>query len=358
MQTFKALGVAAVMSASLGAGAAAADEIRVGVCVSWPGYAMLELARQQNLLPEHELAITIFEDPLGGHSALAAGQIDVYGCTAEYTPLAIESGLDIVNVAFLNPSYGVDHIILAPDAQADAEAEAEALAGEKVSAPQAYIGHLLMGMWLDREGVDLDSVEWVNLNADEAVGPMLSGDISAAYMYEPWISKILEASPGARSVVNTADPELLASGVFMDAMYMNKNFIAENREAAVAVLKARWDGLAYWNQNVEEANNAMAAFLQWPAEDIGYVVGTDGKSLEGGIYMLDFDESARICGVLEGEAPLGIANGGMIGTIQSINEWWIKLGLMETTVDAALGVDCSLMGDLVAAGYRQELLPN
>ena len=152
MRIFKTLGVAAAMSASLGAGAAVADEIRVGICVSWPGYAMLEIARQQNLMPSHELAITIFEDPLGGHSALAAGQLDVYGCTAEYTPIIVDQGFNVVNVAFLNPSYGVDHIILSPDAQEDV------LAGKNVSAPQAYIGHLLMGMWLNREGVDLDSV--------------------------------------------------------------------------------------------------------------------------------------------------------------------------------------------------------
>ncbi len=352
MRIFKALGIAAALSANFGAGPAAADEIKVGVCVSWPGYAMLEIARQQNLLPEHELEITIFEDPLGGHSALAAGQLDVYGCTADYTPIIVDQGFDVVNVAFLNPSFGVDHIILAPDVEEDE------IAGTKVSAPQAYIGHLLMGMWLDREGVDLDSVEWVNLNADEAVGPMLSGDLAAGYMYEPWISKVLEASPGARSVINTGDPELLKSGIYMDAMYMNTNFIAENREAALAVLKARWDGLSYWNQNVEEANKAMAAFLQWPEEDIGYVIGTDGKSLDGGIYMLDFDESARICGVLDGEPPFEMGNGAMTGTIQTINEWWVKLGLMENTVNAAAGVDCSLMGDLVAAGYRQDLQPN
>ena len=352
MRIFKTLGVAAAMSAGLGAGAAIGDEIRVGICVSWPGYAMLEIARQQNLMPSHELAITIFEDPLGGHSALAAGQLDVYGCTAEYTPIIVDQGFNVVNVAFLNPSYGVDHIILSPDAQEDA------LAGKNVSAPQAYIGHLLMGMWLNREGVDLDSVEWVNLNADEAVGPMLSGDLSAAYMYEPWISKVLEANPGARSVINTADPELLKSGIYMDAMYMNSNFIAENREAALAVLQARWDALGYWNQNVEETNKALAEFLQWPEEDIGYVIGTDGKSLEGGIYMLDFDESARICGVLNGEPPFGMENGAMAETIQTINEWWVTLGLMENAIDATSGIDCSLMGDLVAAGYRQDLQPN
>ncbi|TDK48711.1 ABC transporter substrate-binding protein [Antarcticimicrobium luteum] len=347
----KCLNIAAAAAVAIGAGAgvASADTVNVGVCVSWPGYAMLEVARQKGLIPDHDLNITIFEDPLGGHSALAAGQLDVYGCTADYTPLIVDRGTEVVNVAFLNPSYGVDHIILAPDT------ETADLKGKKVSAPQAYIGHLLMGIWLDSVGIAPEEVEWVNLNADEAVGPMLSGDISAAYMYEPWISKVLEANPGSKSVVNTADPEVLKSGIFMDALYMNKSFIEEKRDVALAVLKARWDGLGYWNQHTEETNALMAEFLQWPAEDIGYVIGTDGKSFEGGIYMLDFDESARLCGVLEGDGPLGMANGSMTGSIALTNEWWVKLGLMDKTIDAAKGVDCSLMGDLVASGYRQAL---
>ena len=346
------LGAAAVTATLVIPSAQAKETVNVGVCVSWPGYAMLEVARQKNLIPDYDLNITIFEDPLGGHSALAAGQVDVYGCTADYVPLTVDRGTDVVNVAFMNPSYGVDHIILAP------ETEASNLAGKKVSAPQAYIGHLLMGLWLDSQGITPDQVEWVNLNADEAVGPMLSGDLSAAYMYEPWISKVLEAMPGSRSVVNTADPAMLKTGIFMDSLFMNKKFIAEKREAAIAVLKARWDGLGYWHDHVEETNQLIAEFLQWPVEDVGFVIGTNGKSFEGGIYMYDFDESARVCGVLEGEPPFGLANGSMADVVSLTNDWWIKLDLMKNRIDAAKGIDCSLMGDLVAGGYRQSFTAN
>ncbi len=342
----------AAVGLGLSAGNALADTVKVGICVSWPGYAMLEVARQHDLVAGHDLEITIFEDPLGGHSALAAGQIDVYGCTSDYTPLIVDRGTDVVNVAFLNPSYGVDHIILAPDI------EITDLPGKKVAAPQAYIGQLLMGIWLDRIGIAPDDVGWVNLNADEAVGPMLSGDIAAAYMYEPWISKVLAASPGSRSVVNTSEPEVLKTGIFMDAMYMNKNFIAEKRSVALDVLKARWEGLGYWNQNVAETNKEMARFLKWPEEDIGFVIGTNGKSFESGIYMLDFDESAQLCGVLEGQPPFGMQNGSMVDSVALTNEWWVKLGLMDNTINAAEGIDCSLMEDLVASGYRQALTAN
>ena len=264
----------------------------------------------------------------------------------------MDAGLNVANVADLNPSYGVDHVILA------AGMTAADLKGKKVAAPQAYIGQLLMGLWLDRQGIGPKDVEWVNLNADEAVGPMLSGDLSAAYMYEPWISKVLEAAPGAASVVNTTDPEMLKTGIFMDSMFMNKTFIAERRPAALAVLKAEWDARGYWHDNVDETNQLMADYLQWPVADLASVIGTNGKSLEGGIYMFDFDEAARTCGVLEGEPPFGLANGSMAASIALTNEWWIKLGLMTNKIDPAAGMDCSLMGDLVASGYRQSFSAN
>lgn len=348
MRLFNSLVIpTALAGALLSASVSAKETVNVGVCVSWPGYSMMKIASEKGLIKDYDLNFTIFEDPLGGHSALASGQIDVYGCTAEYTPIAVDSGLDIVNVADLNPSYGVDHIVIAADV------DPKDLADTKVAAPQAYIGNLLMGIWLDSNGVDPESVDWVNLNADEAVGPMISGDLAAAYMYEPWIDKVTSNMPGSKSVVNTETELMLKTGIFMDALYMNKGFIKDNRNAALAVLKARWDGLGYWNKNTNEANKLIAEFLKWSVEDVASVIGTNGKSLSGGIYMFDFDESARMCGVLAGDAPFGLANGAMKTAIELTNSWWIKLGVMKNKIDANKGIDCSLMEDLVKSGYRQ-----
>jgi NitT/TauT family transport system substrate-binding protein len=329
--------------------ASAAEKVNVGICVSWPGYAMLKIAEEKDLAPDLEFNFTLFEDPIGGHLATAAGQIDVYMCTGDYTPLIAERGTPVTNVAFTNPSYGVDHIIFSPGVTADN------IKGQKVAAPQAYIGHLLMGLMLDKIDVAPGEVEWVNLNSDEAVGPMMSGDLAAAYLYEPWISKVLENRDGAHSAIHTADPAMLETGIFMDVIYMNKNFIEERRQTAIDVLKARWDAVQYWHDNTEEANQIFADFLQWPVEDIGYVIGTNGKYFEGGIYMYDFDESARVCGALEGDPPFGLKNGSMVDVVTFINEWWVKLGLMDKVVDSSGAVDCSLVKDLLATGYRQSI---
>lgn len=343
---------AAAMALTLPAIATAKEQINIGVCVSWPGYAMHEIARQKGLADDYDINMVIFDDPLGGHAALAAGQLDVYECTGDYTPLAIDRGTGVVNVAFTNPSYGVDHVILAPDV------DVADMKGKRIGAPQAYIGQLLMGVWLDSKGVSLEQVEWVNLLADEAVGPMLSGDLAAAYLYEPWITKVMENLPGSSSAVNTADPEMLKTGIFMDVVYMNGDFVAGRRDAAKAMLKARYDALGWWHDNTAEGNEILSEFLKWPLADIESVIGTNGKFLDGGIYMYDFNESAQVCGVLDGEPPFEIGNGAMKDVVANINEWWVRLGLMTEVHDPEAGVDCSLMSDLIASGYSQSFTAN
>lgn len=348
----KMIGTALAMGATaltFAAGAAVAEQINVGLCVSWPGYAMLEVAKRKGLVEGYEINTVIFDDPLGGHAALAAGQIDIYECTGDYTPLAIDRGTGVVTVAFANPSYGVDHVILAP------EISVANIAGKRIGAPQAYIGQLLMGVWLDSVNIPLDDVTWVNLLADEAVGPMLSGDLAAAYLYEPWISRVMENLPGASSASDTSEDWMLETGIFTDVIYMNGDFIANQRGAALDMLKARFDAVGWWHDNTAEGNQLMADYLQWPLADIESVIGTNGKFLDGGIYMYDFDESARVCGVLDGAPPFGLENGSITTVIKTINEYWVRFGLMTEVHDPAAGVDCSLMADLVGQGYRQAI---
>jgi len=327
--------------------AQAKETVNIGLNVSWPGFSMLEVARQKGLADDYNLNITIFEDPLGGHAALAAGQIDVYLSTAEYTPFTIARDTNVALVSLLNISYGVDKVVMTKDLTP------EQLKGKKVAAPQAYIGEILVGMWLDSIGLTPDDVNWVNLNADEAVGPAMSGDLAAAYMYEPWVTRVLDNLDDAEVVADTREPRYLNTGIFMDAMYMNTDFIKDHREAAKAMLKARFEGKQYWHDHTDETNQLFADFLQWSKADVESVVGTNGKYLDDGLYLMDFNDVAQICGALDGDPPHGLKNDSMAAIVKRTNEWWVKLGLMDNVYDPTKGFDCSLTADLVADGFRQ-----
>ena len=328
--------------------AAAKEKVRIGVAVSWPGYAFYELARVKNMAPDYEMEITIFEDPIAGHNQLAAGNIDIYVSTLDYIPVAVENNLPIVNVAFTNPSYGVDQVVLREGVTPSD------VKGQKVAAPEAFIGHILVGVWMDQNGIKPSDVSWVNLNADEGVGPMISGDIAAAYMYEPYTSKLTGAVPGTQIVADTAQDLYKKMGLFGDSIYMNTNFIKNNRKAALDMLKVRWDAVQYWHDNTAEVNKMWAEYLKWPVEDIEFVSGTNGKFFLGGIYMFDFNQSAQYCGVMAGEPPFG-TNGGFGDAVKTTNEWWVKLGVLKDVHDPAKGIDCSLMGELANGGYTQSI---
>jgi hypothetical protein len=81
---------------------------------SWPGYGFWFIAKEKNLVPELALDIQIIEDPYESFGQMAAGKLDVTSSTVEYGPIAADQGVPVKLVAYTNPSYGTDKIILAP----------------------------------------------------------------------------------------------------------------------------------------------------------------------------------------------------------------------------------------------------
>lgn len=327
--------------------AAAKEKIRVGVAVSWPNYSFYEIARTKNLAPDYEIEITILEDPVAGQNLLSTGQLDILLSTPDYAPIAVANNLDVVNVAFTGLSYGADQIVLAPGI------EPAQLSGKKVSAPDAFIGQIVMGLWLEQQGIDFKSVTWVNLNADQAVGPIISGDIAAAHMYEPWTAKLLQSVPGAKIVTDSSQDVYTRRGMLGDSIFMNRKFVQERRKAAVDMLALHWKTLQLWHDDPRGINALIAKYLKWPEADVEFVMGTNGKSSSGGIYVYDFDQSARFCGVLDGEPPFKQKNGGYYDAMSETDRLWVKLGVLKKVEDSKKGLDCSLMGDLVKSGLRQ-----
>lgn len=327
--------------------AAAKEKIRVGAAVSWPDYSFYEIARTKNLAPDYEIEITILEDPVAGQNLLSTGQLDILLSTPDYAPIAVANNLDVVNVAFTGVSYGADQIVLAPGI------EPAQLSGKKVSAPDAFIGQIVMGLWLEQQGIDFKAVTWVNLNADQAVGPIISGDIAAAHMYEPWTAKLLKSVPGAKVVTDSSQDVYTRRGMLGDSIFMNRKFVQERRKAAVDMLALHWKTLQLWHDDPRGINALIAKYLKWPEADVEFVMGTNGKSSPGGIYVYDFDQSARFCGVLDGEPPFKQKNGGYYDAMSETDRLWVKLGVLKKVEDTKKGLDCSLMGDLVKSGFRQ-----
>lgn len=336
--------------AALPGNAHAAATVRVGFGTTWPTFSHLQTAQAEGLLGDLQIEITVLEDPLRGYQMLAAGQLDVLFATLDYAPIAASQKLPFKLVSAVDVSFGADHIVLAPGLKP------QDLKGAKVAATQGFVGELFLTEYLTRNGLTPADVEWVNISPDQMVGPFVSGDIKAAYVYDPWTSQLEKALPGVQRVLASDDTALLASGILEDSLYMSDDFLAHRPSDADRILKAYFDAVALRGEDPAKGNARLAEFTKWPVADVEFLVGQDGKATPGGMYVIDFDESARQCGVLDGDGPLGQPNGSIHGALVALEDGWIKRGTLTSKSEALLQVlDCSPQKRLLQSGYRSSV---
>lgn len=324
----------------------AAETVNVSM-FTWPGYAWLFVAKEKNLAPDLDINIQIIEDPLQSYSMVASGQLDATMSTAEYGPIAAEQGLPFKTVAFSNFSCGADRIILRPEIT-----EAAQLKGQKVAVLEGGLSQIFMGLWLERNGVAYNEVQFVNLIMDDAASALIGGDVKAGEFWEPHGSQVLNNLKGSHVAASTNEPFFKKTAMISDAIYFSDKLIKTRRDVALKLLKAFYDGQAYWQAHPEEGNQIIAKALKFKIEDVAAILGPKAEYCIGGGYFAPFITDARVCGVAPGDPGHSMPNGAIAGAFSLINEWWLKLGTMKKTVPVESGVDCSLLGDLVKAGYK------
>jgi ABC-type nitrate/sulfonate/bicarbonate transport system substrate-binding protein len=154
---------------------------------SWPGYGFWFIAKEKNLVPEIALDIQIIEDPYESFDQMAAGQLDVTSSTVEYGPIAAEEGVPVKLVAYTNPSYGTDKIILAPGINGASDLVGKGSGRARGRTHPDLHGHLARE---ETVGPPFDQVKYTNLIMDDAVAAMVSGKVAAGEFWEPFGSNV------------------------------------------------------------------------------------------------------------------------------------------------------------------------
>lgn len=341
---------AAVICSLIGFGtvgsAVAAEKVRISG-LTWPGYGFWDIVTAKNLAPDLDISYQQIEDPYESFNLVAADQMDVVSSTAEFTPVGVERGLPIKFVAFANLSNGTDKIVGGPDIK-----NAKDLVGKEVAVLEGGLAQIFVAMWLEENGVPYDSVTYRNIIADDAFAAMVGGGVAASEFWEPYGTNTLKALPGSSILAQSDEPFWLEQGVVADGLYMSEDFVTERRDTARKTLKAMYDAIAWWKKNPTEGNKIIADSMKMSVDDVELVLGKDGTGLDGGLYVYDFMEAARFCGVVSGEPPFGQKNGQMSDHWELISDWWVKFGLIKEVKAPETGVECDLHGELYEAGYR------
>lgn len=335
-------GIAILITAS----AFAKDQVRVAG-LTWPGYGWWYIAKAKNLAPDLDISYQAIEDPFQSFGLMSSGQLEIISSTAEFAPIGASQNMPVRMFAYGNLSHGTDKLIMRPEIK-----EASDLKGKKAAVMVGGLPQIMMGIYLEKNGLPFDSVEYVNVIMDQAAAAMISGTVAAAELWEPFGSQYLKAVPDSHVVATTADPEWAKNALIADAHYINADWAKNNRPAALKALKAMYDAIAWWKKNPEEGNKIIAEGMKMDVPDVELVIGKDGTGLDAGLYPYTFIEAARFCGVAPGDPPFGQTNGQMADHFKLTNSWWVKFGVVKEEYSPDKGIDCSLLKDLYDGGYR------
>ena len=333
-----ALGIAALGGAAATT-ASAQDTVRIGH-FSWPGYGFFYVAQEQGLAPDLEFEFTVIEDPVQLFSLLATDQLDVVLSTIEFGPIAAAEDMALKLVSLTNLGYGSDHIIVHPDIESP-----EDLRGEQVAVLEGGLSQIYMAIWLEQQGIAWDEVEMVNLIAGDAAAAMISGQVAAAELWDPFGAQVLAELEGSRELSHSREPQWLESALIADALFMSDPFLSERRELATKTVQALFAGVEWWRANPTEANDIIAEAVGFSVDDVQAILGGENNPEDGTLYMYSLEEAARFCGVTDGDPPFGQHNGQMADHWALTNTWWINFGLMDETVEPSAGLDCEILGE-------------
>ncbi|WP_371229542.1 ABC transporter substrate-binding protein [Roseovarius sp. 2305UL8-3] len=326
--------------------AQAADDVNIAG-FTWPGYGFWHIAIEKDLAPDLNINYQTIEDPYESFNLVAAGQLDVVSSTAEFTPVGVERGLPVKLVAFGNLSNGTDKIVAGPGIKTAAD-----LVGKEVAVLEGGLAQIYVAMWLEQNGEAFDSVTYRNIIADDAFAAMIGGGVAASEFWEPYGSNTLKALEGSSILSQSDETFWLENAVVADGHYMSNSLTTDRRDVGLKTMKAMYDAISWWKQNPAEGNQIIAKGMGMSLDDVELVLGKDGTSLDGGLYVYDFVEAAQFCGSAPGNPPFNQTNGQMSDHWNLVSEWWVKFGFIEEIKAPETGIDCSLHKELYDSGYR------
>ncbi|WP_306532599.1 aliphatic sulfonate ABC transporter substrate-binding protein [Geobacter sp.] len=257
---------AAVLATLLGgmAAVAGASEIRIAT-QPIPHYAPIFVAKQKKWVEEElakvgakpALKWTSFAAGPPINESFASGQQDI-GFLGD-TPAIIGKAAGINTRIIGLTSTGPRSLAVIVPSASKIRSPKE-LKGKKVAVVKGSYAHHLLVLVLQTGGLSVNDIELINLSQADIATAIVNGNIEAAAVWEPLITK-LETQEAVRVL---ADGTGIKKGALV--IIATDDFVKRSREQVKALLRAYQRGAQFIRSNPREAARLIAADVNLPPD--------------------------------------------------------------------------------------------
>jgi NitT/TauT family transport system substrate-binding protein len=216
-------------------------------------------ARERGFFREEGLEVEEVEMAGGAaiQPAVVSGDLDLGWSNVVSVVLAKAEDLEFEffgGGAFLGPGHYENQAIMVE--KGSPIADPEHLAGKTIGVNTLNnINHLSIQAYLDEQGVDPGSVEFLELGTPNTIEALAGGRVDAVAANEPFVTIGLETGAAETLVSNPFSP--FGREPFLAGFMSTPQWLEENPRTAAAFTRAVDKGMDWVEQNPEEANRLL-----------------------------------------------------------------------------------------------------
>jgi NitT/TauT family transport system substrate-binding protein len=231
----------------------AAPTYRIGLG-PWVGFGPFYLAEQKGYFKEEGVQVNLIV--LAGlaerNSSLKSGRIDGLAAPVDYFVLSAGNNLVTTIVMAVDESSGGDGIVANNSIR-----QINDLRGKRVAFQRGLPSEFFLRALLQQYGLNINQLKTSDMETAQGGAAFISGQVDAAVLWEPWLSKARDEGHGHILASSKEYPNLI-----VDCLAFNKDVVARNPADVQKIVNAVLKAIEYWKQNPDDANRIMAPYFQ------------------------------------------------------------------------------------------------
>lgn len=233
---------------------------------AWPTSMFAYLADDLGYFKDEGIDVDLktfgsFSDSL---QAFVGGNLDIITSASPDTIAPFSRNADFKVISVTDKSHGADGMVTKSSIKS-----IEDLKGKTVATELYSVDHMYLLQLLDKAGMSEDDITLTNMSIADAGTAIISGNVDAAVVWEPYLSKALDEGDTNLLYSSADNPDLIT-----DSLLASDSIIDDNSEAVQGFVNAWWKAVAYWRDNQTDAEKIMAKYMDVEPADFRAIMET------------------------------------------------------------------------------------